>query len=162
MIVVSDSGPLIALSRLGMVPILHELFGEILIPEEVRREVVERGKGKPGSDIIEKAEWVKVEEVEDLSVVILSQEIERGEAEAIILAKELNADLLLLDEKIPREIAKSLGLKVAGTVGLIYEALKRGIAQGDFEEIVLEMKRRGVWISEEIIEEVKRLKRSQV
>ena len=69
---------------------------------------------------------------------------------------------MLLDEKIPREIAKSLGLKVAGTVGLIYEALKRGIAQGDFEEIVLEMKRRGVWISEEIIEEVKRLKRSLV
>ena len=41
MIVVSDSGPLIALSRLGMLPILQELFGEIVIPEEVRKEVVE-------------------------------------------------------------------------------------------------------------------------
>ena len=53
MIVVSDSGPLIALSRLGMLHVLQELFGEIVIPEEVRREVVEKGKGKPGSDIIE-------------------------------------------------------------------------------------------------------------
>jgi len=76
----------------------------------------------------------------------------------MILAKELDADLLLLDEKIPREIAKSLGLKVTGTIGLIYIALKQGIADGDFEEIVLELKRRGVWISGEIIEEVRRLK----
>ena len=158
MIVVSDSGPLIALSRLGMLHVLQELFGEIVIPEEVRREVVEKGKGKPGSDIIENAKWVKVEVIEDLSVDILSREIDRGEAEAIILAKKLNADLLLLDEKIPREIAKSLGLGVAGTIALIYEALKRGITQGDFEEIVLEMKMRGVWISEEIVREVKRLK----
>ena len=87
MIVVSDSGPLIALSRLGMLHVLQELFGEIVIPEEVRREVVEKGKGKPGSDIIENAKWVKVEVIEDLSVDILSREIERGEAEAIILAK---------------------------------------------------------------------------
>ena len=158
MIVVSDSGPLIALSRLGMLHVLQELFGEIVIPEEVRREVVEKGKGKPGSDIIENAKWVKVEVIEDLSVDILSREIDRGEAEAIILAKKLNADLLLLDEKIPREIAKSLGLGVAGTIALIYEALKRGITQGDLEEIVLEMKMRGVWISEEIVREVKRLK----
>ena len=158
MIVVSDSGPLIALSKLSLLSLLHELFAEIVIPMEVWREVVERGKGKHGSDVVEKAEWVNVKEVNDLSVDILSKEIERGEAEAIILAKELDADLLLLDEKIPREIAKSLGLKVTGTIGLIYIALKQGIADGDFEEIVLELKRRGVWISGEIIEEVRRLK----
>lgn len=159
MIVVSDSGPLIALSKLGMLSILRGLFGKIIIPEEVRKEVVDKGKGKPGSDIVEKAEWVKVKVIEDLSVDILSIEIERGEAEAIILAKKLNADLLLLDEKIPREIAKSLGLRVVGSIGLIHEALKRGIAQGDIEKIALEMKRRGVWISEAIMEEVKKLQK---
>ena len=59
---------------------------------------------------------------------------------------------------IEMEIAKSLGLKVTGTIGLIYIALKQGIAVGDLEEIVLELKRSGVWISGEIIEEVRRLK----
>ena len=59
---------------------------------------------------------------------------------------------------IEMEIAKSLGLKVTGTIGLIYMALKQGIAGGDLKEIVLELKRRGVWINEEIIEEVRRLK----
>ena len=52
---------------------------------------------------------------------------------------------------IEMEIAKSLGLKVTGTIGLIYIALKQGIADGDLEEIVLELKRRGVWISEKTI-----------
>ena len=59
---------------------------------------------------------------------------------------------------IEMEIAKSLGLKVTGTIGLIYMALKQGIAGDDLEEIVLELKRSGVWISEEIIEKVKGLK----
>ena len=51
-----------------------------------------------------------------MGVAILATELDRVEAEAIILAKEFNAELLLLDEKIPRELAKSLGLKVAGTL----------------------------------------------
>jgi predicted nucleic acid-binding protein len=59
---------------------------------------------------------------------------------------------------IEMEIAKSLGLKVTGTIGLIYKALKQGIADGDLEEIVPELKIRGVLINEEIIEEVRRLK----
>lgn len=56
------------------------------------------------------------------------------------------------------EIAKSLGLNVTGTIGLIYMALKQAIADGALEEIVLELKRSGVWISEEIIEGVRRLR----
>ena len=59
---------------------------------------------------------------------------------------------------IEMEIAKSLGLKVTGTIGLIYMALKQGIAGGALEEIVLVLKRSGVLINEEIIEEVRMLK----
>ncbi len=59
---------------------------------------------------------------------------------------------------IEMEIAKSLGLNVTGTIGLIYMALKQAIADGALEEIVLELKRSGVWISEEIIEGVRRLR----
>ncbi|WP_246112250.1 hypothetical protein [Thermococcus aciditolerans] len=102
MIVVSDSGPLIALAKVRKLNILNELFGEVIIPRAVWVEVVERGKGKPGSEDVESATWIRVLEVKDkLSVEILTREIEVGEAEAIVLAKELNADLIILDEKIP-------------------------------------------------------------
>ncbi len=48
MIVVSDSGPIIHLSMVGMVSLLPDLFGEILVPSVVFREVVEVGAGLPG------------------------------------------------------------------------------------------------------------------
>jgi len=156
MIVVSNSGPLIALAKLNLLDLLENFFGKIVIPEEVWREVVEKGIGKPGAEAIRKAGWIEVKKVEDMSVDILSKELDKGEAEAIVLAKTLNADLLLIDERIPREIAKSLGIKVVGTLALICEALRRGIIKGSYGDIVLEMRARGIWISDEVVEEVKR------
>lgn len=91
-------------------------------------EVVEKGKGKAGADEVAKADWIKVRRAKNaFSVDVLSHEIEKGEAEAIVLAKEFGADLLGIDEKIPREIAESLGLKVVGTLAIVHEALQRGL-----------------------------------
>jgi predicted nucleic acid-binding protein len=160
MTIVSDSGPLIALSKLNLLFILQELFGEIIIPKEVWREVVERGKGKAGSEAIRKAKWIKVRAVGDeLSVEVLFREIEKGEAEAIILAKRMNADVLILDERIPREIAGAIGLKVVGSLALIHEGIERGLVNQTLEEITKKMRERKIWISDEIIERVKREKR---
>ncbi|MCG2727251.1 MAG: hypothetical protein L6244_01185 [Candidatus Methanoperedenaceae archaeon] len=75
----------------------------------------------------------------------------RGEAEAIILAKELNADVLIIDDTIPRNIAKSMGLEIAGTLALINEALGRKIIEGQFLKIIEDMRRKHVWISDELI-----------
>lgn len=155
MIIVSDSGPLITLSKLNLLFILQELFGEIVIPVEVWKEVVERGEGKAGSEAIEKAKWIKVQEVEDdLSVEILCMDIERGEAEAIILAKRINVDMLILDEKIPREIAMAIGLRVAGSLALIHEGIVRGMVNQTLAEITKKMRERRIWISDEVIEEI--------
>ena len=155
MIIVSYSGPLIALSKLNLLFILQDLFGEIVIPAEVWKEVVERGKGKAGSEAIEKAKWIKVQDVgDDLSVEVLCRNIDRGEAEAIILAKRINADILILDEKIAREIAMAVGLKVVGSLALIYEGIKRGIVDQTLAEIIKKMRERNIWISDEVIEEI--------
>lgn len=156
MIVVSDSGPLIVLAKLGMISLLQEMFGKVILPEEVWKEVVERGQGKPGSDMIAKAKWIEVRKVEELSVDVLCREIEKGEAEAIVLAKRINADLLLIDEKIPRQIAKSIGLDVVGSLGLIQMAISKGMLKEDFDKIIQKMRRHGVWISDEIIEQAKK------
>jgi len=155
MIIVSNSGPLIALSKLNLLFILQDLFGEIVIPAEVWKEVVERGKGKAGSEAIEEAKWIKVQDVgDDLSVEVLCRNIDRGEAEAIILAKRINADILILDEKIAREIAMAVGLKVVGSLALIYEGIKRGIVDQTLAEIIKKMRERNIWISDEVIEEI--------
>jgi predicted nucleic acid-binding protein len=156
MIVVSNSSPLIALAKIGKLHILRDLFGKITIPKAVWHEVVVKGKGKPGAEEVEKAEWIKVREVEDiLSVEVLKGEIEVGEAEAIVLAKELNADLLIMDESIPRVIAESIGLRVVGSLAILYIAKKRGLIDEDFDEIVKELRAKGVRFSDDVINRLK-------
>ena len=153
---VSNSSPLIALAKIGKLYILKELFGEVIIPKAVWDEVVVKGKGKPGAEEVEKAEWIKVRDVRDkLSVEVLKGEIEIGEAEAIILAKELNADLLIMDESIPRVIAESIGLRVIGSLAILYIAKKRGLIRDDFDEIVKELRAKGVRFSDKVINRLK-------
>lgn len=152
MIVIVDSGPLIALSKVDLLFILREIFKEVYIPVGVRTEVVDKGRGMPGAEEVRQAGWIKVKEVKDiLACEALKHELGKGEAEAIILAKELNADILIIDDKIPRDIAKSMGLKITGTLALINEALQRKIIAGSFLKIIEEMRRKHVWISDELI-----------
>jgi len=158
MTVVSDSGPLIALSKIGKLHVLRDLFGEVLIPRAVWIEVVEKGRGKPGSDEVRNADWIRVVDVRDhLGVEILEREIERGEAEAIVLAKELGASLLLLDEKIPRIIAKSLGLKVAGSLAVLFIAKKKGLIDEDLDSLLKELRRKGVYFSDKVVKALKEM-----
>ena len=90
-------------------------------------EVVETGAGRPGAKNIESADWITVKHVADTDFLcLLKNELDPGEAEAIALAKETKAKLILLDERDARKKAKSLSLNVLGTVGLLIQAKQTG------------------------------------
>lgn len=132
MIVVSDASPLGNLGRIGKLSLLHDSHGDIVVPEAVWQEVVVEGKGRPGEETIGAADWVKVQEVKNRELVrSLIQQLDAGESEAIALAVESQADLLLMDEKLGREVAQHFGLRFIGVVGMLAEAKK----QGDIKEI---------------------------
>lgn len=123
--IVSNSTTLIAFSKLGLLDILKEYFEEIVVPKEVYTEVVTRGGKLFGALEVKEAKWIKVEEVKNrIAVESLLNYIDKGEAEAIILAREKNAKLLLIDDLEGREIAERFGLKVTGTVGILLLAVK--------------------------------------
>ncbi|MBW2091123.1 MAG: DUF3368 domain-containing protein [Deltaproteobacteria bacterium] len=128
MFVVANSSVLIALCRIRMLELLHQRYPEgVFIPKAVWREVVEGGKGQPGANEVSSSTWIKVKEVEDRKLVsLLGMELDQGEAEAIVLASEQEADLILLDEKAARRVAKRLGLAVLGTVGVLIYAKRAG------------------------------------
>ena len=128
MIVVANSSVLIALCRIGMLNLLYQKFTEgIFIPEAVWYEVVESGRGQPGSEEVSSSPWIKVKKVKDEKLIsLLRIELDEGEAEAIVLASELKADLVLLDEKAARKVAKRLGLQVLGTIGVLIWAKRAG------------------------------------
>jgi len=128
MIVISDSTILIGLVKIGKLDLLKEIFSKIFIPEEVFKEVVERGKGKPGSKIIKEAAWIEVKPVKDkIQVSFLLGSLEKGEAEVLVLAKELEADLILLDEEKARKSAVIAGFQIMGLLGLFILAKNLGL-----------------------------------
>ncbi len=112
--IVSNSSPLIAFYRIGRMNMLNELFDEILVPEGVSNELKSGQWGK--------YDWIKTRQVKDKNMVnLLSVDLDIGESEAIVLALEEKADLLLMDEKV--------GRNVAGTVSLLVKLAKHGKIQ---------------------------------
>jgi predicted nucleic acid-binding protein len=113
-IVVSNSSPLIAFERLGTGELRAKLFGKVHIPLAVREEAFK--------DVVLPT-WLEERSLsQPLSAEILRWRLGSGEREAIALALELQADLLLMDELPGRRAALSLGLKVTGTFGVLLRA----------------------------------------
>lgn len=128
MIVVADSGPLITLAQISRFDLLRPLFGELRIPMAVKQEIIGSGQGRAGQPQVSTANWVQVCEVHNTAAVELLQErLDLGESEAIVLAIELHADLLLIDEARGRRVADSRGLEKTGTLGVLILAKKRGL-----------------------------------
>jgi predicted nucleic acid-binding protein len=128
MIVVSDSTILIGLAKIGKLDLLKKIFSRVFIPEEVFKEVVERGKGKPGSKVINESAWIEPKPVKDkIQVAFLLGSLEKGEAEVLVLARELKADLILLDEEKARKSAVIAGFEIMGLLGLFILAKNLGL-----------------------------------
>lgn len=128
MIVVSDASPLIALAIIGEIDLLRRLYGEIVVPEAVYREVTNSRPFAPGAAEFRAAAWIRARAVNDrLLVCALSLELDPGEAEAIALAVEVDAELLLIDERRGRIAAMRLGRRVVGVLGALIEAKQRRI-----------------------------------
>lgn len=108
MSIVSNASPLINLARIGKLNLLRQLYGGLTIPNAVWQEVVFEGAGQPGADEVEAATWIKSQAVTNRELVrALQQELDAGEAEAIALALEIGAELLLMDERLGRNCPSS-------------------------------------------------------
>ena len=100
-------------------------------------------------------DWIKIEKVTNKEEVKLLQAIlDIGEAEVIILGKETNADLLIIDNKEPRLFAKNLDIKVIGTIGIILLAYSKEVIKNPME-LILKLREEGFYISEKLIKEIK-------
>ncbi len=156
MVVVSNSGPLISLAKIGKFSFLKLLSKRVIIPEAVYDEVVKASKGRPGEKETQEAlgNWIELKGVRNhLAVQLLEAEIKKGEAESIVLAKELNANLLLIDDNEGRSIAEKNGLKVKGTVGLILIAYYLGLLENP-RQTIDELRDKGFYLKDGIYERI--------
>jgi predicted nucleic acid-binding protein len=138
MLIVSDSSPLISLAILRRLHVLEQIFDEIWIPKAVYDEIAE--KNKPHSEELRLFSENRIKEVQDvLAVRLLLNELDIGEAEAVVLALENNVADILIDEYRGRRIAEAQGLSAIGTVGVLLQAKKKGLlkaVQPELDELM--------------------------
>ncbi len=127
-VIVSDTGPLIALSLLDLLPILPSLFSAVYVPDSVVSGAT-LDTSKPGAQAILHA--LKNKRLIQKSVTLtnafqdLTEILDLGEAEAIALAEQLNA-VVLLDERRGRKVAGKHGIAVTGTAAVLIKAKRAG------------------------------------
>ncbi len=153
--VVSDSTCIISLAKIGKLEILKELFGEILIPKAVYGEIYH--PGKEGFEEIRRAIFIKTVNISDKKLIkFLKEYIDDGETESIVLAIENNADLIILDDRDARKIAKRFNLRVIGTLGILLLASKNGIIK-DIKPVIGKLKKKGFYISKNLEDKIEEL-----
>jgi uncharacterized protein len=107
--------------------LLHRLFGTVVIPPAVAAELAQGALTRSEINRVLHAEWLEVRTLNDLNQADrLAQILERGEAEALVLALELNC-ALLIDDLPGRRCALSMNVKITGTLGVLVAAKTRGM-----------------------------------
>ena len=138
--VICDATVLIGLAKIDKLDLLKKLYGNVFIPLAVYQEVVVRGGKRPGVEEIDCAKWINKIKVKDRAAVnLLLSELGQGESEALILCKELRANLLILDDSRARAAAISAGFRIVGLAGLLLLAKKQDLIQSIkplFEELI--------------------------
>ncbi|HUT81269.1 MAG TPA: DUF3368 domain-containing protein [Candidatus Bathyarchaeia archaeon] len=162
MSVVTNATPLIYLAKIGKLFLLKKIFGTVLIPEEVRMEVIDKGKqlGEADAYIVEQGieeGWIKVEKVKNYSLPMM---LHAGEEAVIALAKEMKIKEVIIDEVTARTAAKIAGLNPKGTVYILLKALTlKEITLEEFIDLLAKLLEQGFRLKEEIyLEAIKKAK----
>jgi predicted nucleic acid-binding protein len=125
MIVVSNASPLISLAKINLLRVLEQLFGTVFITEQVSAEATTAGSG---AQEIAQERWIQTVPLTDPALLTQWRSQYRlglGELSTILLAKERSSDLAIIDERKARQVARSEGVAVVGTVGILEEAYRR-------------------------------------
>ena len=160
-VVISNSGPLIHLARMGRLNLLRQLFGTVAIPVGVKIEVVDRGNEEGAADafLMEseiRAGWSVIEEIDisdRIKEIAESMGIEIGETAAIMLARRKNC-MILLDDLAARRFA--IGLEVAGSIGVLIRSAKiRRLSKSEALD-ALDKLARVMWLSVDVYEDARK------
>jgi len=156
-IVVSDASPLIGLAKAQKLRLLFLLYGQVIIPPQVYTDVAVNGRGRAGSRVVRhavSAGWLRVLPVSD-SLLIPRQFSGTGEGEAIALARELHADLILIDDRAARNECARLRLHWLSTGAIIVDARRAGLilrVRPIFDR--MQSKGFGIWNYEDLLKAV--------
>jgi predicted nucleic acid-binding protein len=150
--IVSNAGPIISAARAGQLDILHSVVQQLILPPAVHDEIVLKGAGKPGAEPEALSAWTEVRSLTHPETVLsLPAKLGAGEREAIVLAEELGA-ALLIDDPAARAEAGRRGLAVFGTLGVLKQAKAMGLIQ-EVKPVLEEYRTSGFRIRDDLYEQ---------
>jgi len=154
MIVVSDAAPIISLTKIEQLTLLEKLFGQVIVTEAVFKELTTNNHYPSEIEKIKASSFIEIMAVHDsvkVSRLMQQTKLDIGESESIILAQELNADTLLIDERKGRSVAKKIGLRITGSVGILLAANQKGmLTREDAIFLIDELREIGTRISDDL------------
>ena len=158
MIIVSDTTPIFSLTKINQLDLLEKLFENVKIPVAVYKELTTNPKFEQEANLIKNTTFIDVVSIVDTKSVSILQRatgLDRGESEAIVLAEEVKADFILIDERKGRMVAKQMGNQITGTLGIIIRSYKENLITSEialqcFEQI----KNSGIRIGDTLYNEV--------
>jgi predicted nucleic acid-binding protein len=154
--VVSDSTPLISLAKIESFHLLQQLYGTLTISTEVYAEVVVLGAGLPGASETSSATWIQVKHLERPGDVTAAQErfgLGLGELSTLILAKEVGADLVILDDLGARKLVQREGFRVQGTIAILEAGFRKGYIN-DLRGVYTQLLKAGVFLNRDLLNRI--------
>ncbi|WP_353686246.1 DUF3368 domain-containing protein [Thermodesulfovibrio sp. 3462-1] len=143
--IIADTSVLIALEKINLLDLLCKIYKEVIIPEGVLKEFGSINLG-----------CFSTKSVDSKLVNLFIKEMNLGKGEAEVIALSYNTGIpVLIDDLRARKLADEIGLTVSGTIGVLMKAQKMGIIESALEK-VLELKKMGFYISDEIIRHISR------
>ena len=158
MIVVSDTTPIISLLKADKLELLRMLYQNILIPDAVFAELLSNPRYGEEREQLKSCEFLVVGHVQNQESVRILRDItglDIGESEALILYEEQKADMLLIDERKGRGIAKNRSVEYMGTIGMLMLAFDKKYLTGEeVQEMLVKMVNKGIRISPQLYSKV--------
>lgn len=150
--VIVNTTPLIALSHVGRLDILKKLYGEVTIPEAVYNELSVKAESVCKKAVDSSLDWIRVDKIKNqMAKTMYKTQLHDGEVEVMILAKEVAADVVIIDDANAKKHAKYLGLPVTGTLGVLIKAKQKGYIN-ELRPILQRMVESGIYLSQSLIE----------
>ncbi len=150
--IVSNTTPIITLLTISKLELLQQIYGQIIIPKGVYEEI-EQGKDKLFYTDLSQFEWITIKSINDREPIKYLRDLDKGEAEVIVLANELQADLVIIDERLGREFAEYFSLKVTGTIGVLLKAKELGFIE-KIKPLINQMIDSGIWLNKKLIDKI--------
>jgi predicted nucleic acid-binding protein len=150
--VVSNTTPLISLLKIGRLHLLESLYSTVIVPTAVWQEI-EQGRDGPYYTDLLTLPFISIQSVSNIASVEYLTDLDRGEAEVIVLAREINADLVIIDEEAGRSYARHFNLTLTGTLGILLRAKQDGLIP-EVKPLLEKLLASGVWISKWVFADV--------